>query len=98
MALMEQVLPTEPISKFRQSQNEILDMLDEGPVVLTHHGVSAGVLLSVAQYNSMVKLIRRYDDTELILRRLKELDESETSWQTLEEFDAALRARGLLYA
>lgn len=97
MALLEQVLPTEPISKFRQSQNEILDMLDEGPVVLTHHGVSAGVLLSVAQYNSMVKLIRRYDDTEIILRRLKELDEK-TSWQTLEEFDAALRARGLLYA
>jgi prevent-host-death family protein len=98
MAQMEQVLPTEPISKFRQSQNEILDMLGDGPVVLTHHGVSAGVLLSVTQYNSMVKLIRRYDDTEIILKRLREMDQDDSSWQTLEEFDAALRSRGLIYA
>ena len=28
---MEQVLPTEPMSKFRQSQSEILELLDDGP-------------------------------------------------------------------
>lgn len=95
---MDQVLPTQPISNFRQSQSEILDMLPQGPVVLTHHGVSAGVLLSVQQYNLMVRLIRRYDDTEIIRRRLKQMEEDAESWQTIEEFDEGLRRRGLLYA
>ena len=95
---MEQVLPTEPMSKFRQSQSEILELLDDGPVVLTHHGVSAGVLISVEQYNEMVKLIRRFDDIEIIRTRLHEMAEDEEYRQSLDEFDESLRMRGLLHA
>lgn len=95
---MDQVLPTQPISNFRQSQTEILELLDDGPVVLTHHGTAAGVLLSVEQYNTMVKLIRRYDDMEIIRKRLREMDEDDGSWQNVEEFEQGLYKRGLSYA
>ena len=95
---MELILPTEPISRFRQSQSDILELLDDGPVLLTHHGVSAGVLISVEQYNEMVKLIRRFDDIEIIRTRLHEMAEDDESRQSLEEFDQSLRMRGLLHA
>lgn len=95
---MEQVLPTEPISRFRQSQTEILEMLDRGPVVLTHHGVSAGVLIAVDQYNEMVRLIRRFDDIEIIRKRLNELEHDTATRQSLDELDQNLKLRGLLNA
>ncbi|MFN8495708.1 MAG: type II toxin-antitoxin system Phd/YefM family antitoxin [Caldilineaceae bacterium] len=95
---MDQVLPTQPISNFRQSQSEILELLEQGPVVLTHHGTAAGVLLSVAQYNTMVKLIRRYDDMEIIRKRLHEMEVDAASWQSMEEFEQGLYKRGLIDA
>ena len=52
--MIDKVLPTQPISKFRQSGNEILDELVHGPVVLTQHGIGAGVLMSIDLYNKMV--------------------------------------------
>lgn len=95
---MDRALPTQPISRFRQSGNEILDELVHGPVLLTQHGVGAGVLLSVELYNRMVSYIRSFSDIELLRRRLLEMDEDGGSYLTLDEFDEVLKQRGLLDA
>jgi prevent-host-death family protein len=95
---MDKVLPTQPISKFRQAGTEILEELVHGPVLLTQHGVGAGVLLSIELYNNMVSYIRSFSDTELLRRRLLEMDEDDQSYLTLNDFDEALKQRGLLDA
>lgn len=94
--MIDKVLPTQPISKFRQSGNEILDELVHGPVVLTQHGIGAGVLMSIDLYNKMVAYIRSFSDVELLRRRLLEMDSDDRSYITAEEFDAQLKQRGLL--
>ena len=43
-----------PISELRQQQNKILQMLSDGPVVLTQHGRASVVLVSPEQWNRMV--------------------------------------------
>ena len=43
-----------PISELRQRQNKILQMLPDGPVVLTQHGRASVVLVSPEQWNQMV--------------------------------------------
>ncbi|MEZ4678192.1 MAG: type II toxin-antitoxin system Phd/YefM family antitoxin [Caldilineaceae bacterium] len=96
--MIDRALPTQPISKFRQAGQEILDELDRGPVLLTQHGVAAGVLLSVDLYNSMVSYIRSFDDVELIRRRLLEMDVDERTYLSLEQLDQAMKQRGLVDA
>jgi prevent-host-death family protein len=49
---MSIVLPTIPITDLRTKQGEILDHLQESPVVLTHHGRSAAVLVSTVEWNA----------------------------------------------
>ncbi|MFQ5796297.1 MAG: type II toxin-antitoxin system Phd/YefM family antitoxin [Candidatus Bipolaricaulia bacterium] len=38
-------------SKLRQTQNEVLEKLSEGPVVLTQHGEATAVLVDPEQWN-----------------------------------------------
>lgn len=94
--MIDRALPTQPISKFRQAGQEILDELVKGPVLLTQHGVAAGVLLSVDLYNSMVSYIRSFDDVELIRRRLLEMDMDERTYLSLEQLEQTMKQRGLL--
>ena len=45
------VLPTLPITDLRTKQPEVLDQLQQSPVVLTHRGHGAAVLVSPRQWN-----------------------------------------------
>ena len=45
------VLPTIPITELRTKQPEVLDHLQSSPIVLTHRGHGAAVLVSPAQWN-----------------------------------------------
>ena len=87
---MDKALPTQPVSKFRQASNEIIEDLSTSPVLLTQHGIGVGVLLSIELYNSMISYIRAFDDTELIRRRLLEMGSDERSFLTFSQFDDAL--------
>ena len=51
-----------PISELRQQQNKILQMLSDGPVVLTQHGRASVVLVSPEQWNQMVIQIEDLQD------------------------------------
>ncbi|MCB9140461.1 MAG: type II toxin-antitoxin system Phd/YefM family antitoxin [Caldilineaceae bacterium] len=93
---LDRALPTQPISKFRQSGTEVLDHLEEGPVMLTQHGMGAGVLLSIDLYNSMVSIIRSFNDSELARNRIREMDDERSAYLTQSEFDETLQQRGLL--
>jgi PHD/YefM family antitoxin component YafN of YafNO toxin-antitoxin module len=55
-------LPTvRPISDVRTRQAEILEKIEEGPVILANRGHAAAVLLSLDAYNA---LIARLEDAE----------------------------------
>lgn len=49
---MTLVLPTLPITDLRTKQPEVLNQLHQSPVVLTHHGHGAAVLVSPTQWNA----------------------------------------------
>ena len=60
------VLPTIPITDLRTKQGEILEHLQDSPVVLTHHGRGAAVLVSTAVWNQQ----------QLELQKLRALSEA----------------------
>ena len=49
---MSIVLPTLPITDLRTKQPEVLNSLQKSPVVLTHRGHGAAVLVSPTQWNA----------------------------------------------
>lgn len=53
------VLPTLPITDLRTKQPEILQRLQQSPVVLTHHGHGAAVLVDPTQWNAQQAELRR---------------------------------------
>lgn len=63
---MTLVLPTLPITDLRTKQPEVLSHLQQSPVVLTHHGHGAAVLVSPDQWNAQ----------QLELQRLRALVEA----------------------
>ena len=56
---MTLVLPTLPITDLRTKQPEVLNHLQQSPVVLTHHGHGAAVLVSPAQWNAQQVELQR---------------------------------------
>lgn len=53
------VLPILPITDLRTKQPEILAQLQASPVVLTHHGHGAAVLVEPKQWNAQQAELRR---------------------------------------
>ncbi len=52
-----------PISELRQRQKDILDGLEQEPVVLTQHGVAVAVLVAPQQWNMLMAMVEDLDDT-----------------------------------
>lgn len=65
-AYMTIVLPILPITDLRTKQPEVLNHLQQSPVVLTHRGHGAAVLVSPTQWNAQ----------QLELQRLRSLLEA----------------------
>jgi prevent-host-death family protein len=53
------ILPTLPITDLRTKQPEVLSHLQQTPVVLTHRGHGAAVLVSTAQWNAQQAELHR---------------------------------------
>jgi prevent-host-death family protein len=62
-----------PISELRLHQNEVLDRLKSGPVVLTQHSRAAAVLVSVEQWNMREEKLRNAELLALHYQRLAEM-------------------------
>ena len=92
---MIRVMETQPISRLREHQAEILEIAERQPVLLTHHGSAAGVLVSPEQWNKLADLLEKYQDTEIIQQRLAEMDNPEF-YHTVEEAEEEFRKVGLL--
>jgi prevent-host-death family protein len=52
-----------PISRLRQTQNEILAKLPESPVVLTQHGRAVAVLVDPEMWNDLVEELETWQDS-----------------------------------
>lgn len=61
---MHLIPQTLPISDLRFKQNETLEGLDQGPVLLTKQGKAAAMLVSPDQWNQLIELI---EDLQLAL-------------------------------
>lgn len=83
-----------PVSALRNNQAKIINGLDESPMILTSNGYEAAVLMSPKQYNEMIALVRRLEDSRIVATRLKEMDEG--NWMSADEVEGQLQAKGLL--
>lgn len=61
---MQAVQNIVPISDFRNSQEDVLQMMDEGPVVLAQRSKPRAVLVSVAQWNEIAKQLEERQFTK----------------------------------
>ena len=50
---MQKTMPTIPVSELRKRQSEVITAIEQEPYLLTHKGHSAGVLVSVEQWDSI---------------------------------------------
>ena len=56
---MSLIAEVAPISDLRHRQNEIIEALGEGPVILTQRGHGTAVLLSMEQWKRMVRQLEK---------------------------------------
>lgn len=61
---MHLIPQTLPISDLRFKQNETLEGLEDGPVLLTKQGKAAAMLVSPTQWNQLIEII---EDLQLAL-------------------------------
>ena len=60
---MQRVPELMPISKLRQTQNELLSRLPESPVVLTQHGRAVAVLIDPEMWNDLLEELETWQDS-----------------------------------
>lgn len=67
----------EPLSKFRKKSADFIKRLhdDKQPIVLTHHGKSAAVLMDVSEYERFSKKIELLED---LLEAKQQVQENNT--------------------
>ena len=84
---MDAVMQTIPISTLRQGQGEVLKALKDDPIVLTHQGVAAAVMLTPTLWNSVVHRLKSYEALMEARQRLHEMETDSDSWTSMEEFE-----------
>ncbi len=67
-------MPTFPASSMRREQGEIFRQLEKSPILFTHHGSAAGVLVHPDLWNRLIELLEDKDDTAVAQERLLEED------------------------
>ena len=85
-------MPTFPASSMRREQGEIFRQLEKSPILFTHHGSAAGVLVHPDLWNQLIELLEDKDDAAVAQERLREED----AFVPLAEAGAELRRMGVL--
>lgn len=86
--MMYSAMPTLPVSDLGNRQSEIIEQLDETPVLLTRGGHGAGVLVHPEKWNQLMaemSRLQRHIRADQILAEMKA-----GHYLTQEEFDAEL--------
>ena len=91
---MSLIAEVAPISDLRHRQNEIIEALVEGPVILTQRGHGTAVLLSMEQWKQMVRqlgelweVLEEAEDVRAVSEieaRIASGEESLTDWTEAE--------------
>lgn len=84
-------MPTFPASSMRREQGEIFRQLEKSPILFTHHGSAAGVLVHPDLWNQLIELLEDKDDMAVAQERLLEED----AFVPLAEAEAELRRMGV---
>ncbi len=74
---MNAVVEVAPISDLRHRQNEIINLLSKGPVILTQHGRGTAVLLSMQQWQEINECLRSITDAQALRALYAEFDAEE---------------------
>jgi prevent-host-death family protein len=74
---MNAVVEVAPISDLRHRQNEIIDQLSKGPVILTQHGRGTAVLLSMQQWQEISECLSAQADAQALRALYAEFDAEE---------------------
>ena len=83
-----------PISELRLRQSEVLARLPAGPVLLTQHGQSAAVLVSVGQWNKIAGDLDDLEDAVTALKTQLALAQGDTDLVDWHEVEAELTKAG----
>lgn len=94
--MLYKAMPTRPVSDLRLHQSEVLAELDETPILLTHRGQGAGILVHPKAWNALIDEIdrARRQRRERHNRASARIDAGD--YLTLDEVKAKLQERGLL--
>ena len=94
--MLYKAMPTRPVSDLRLHRTEVLASLDETPIMLTHRGQGAGILVHPKAWNALIDEIDRYrrQRRERHDRASARIDAGD--YLTLDQIKAELRQRGLL--
>jgi len=90
---MDRIPELLPISELRLHQNEVLDRLKNGPVVLTQHSRAAAVLISVDQWNAREEKLRNAELLAIHYQRLGEMQNDPSARVSHEELMKKLAER-----
>jgi prevent-host-death family protein len=99
---MSLVAEVAPISDLRHRQNEIIELLSEGPVILTQRGRGTAVLLSMDRWKQVMRQVAELSEmleeaqdvrvTDEMMARVKAGEEPtyshEEVWAEIEELEA----------
>ena len=94
--MVYRAMPTLPVSDLRTRQAEILSRLRETPILLTHRGESAGLLVHPDVWNDLVDFLDDYEDALIAVQREQEAAENPQVMLPLETLRQHLQADGLL--
>lgn len=99
MSTVLTIIPTTiPISDLRARQNEILEELSQGPVILTQHGRAAAVLISPERWNRLIEELDDLKATVAAVKAYEEYKRDPTTARPWSEIRAELVAEGKLDA
>jgi hypothetical protein len=80
----------------RSRQAEILSRLRETPILLTHRGESAGILVHPDVWNDLVDFLDDYEDALIGVQRAQQAQDEPAVMQPIAALRQRLQADGLL--
>jgi prevent-host-death family protein len=93
---MQTVQQIVPISDFRIDQDAVLKMMDKEPVILAQRSKARAVLVSVDQWNTMVKQLAERRFTEVEMRAIAKAYQKRAEgmeYETMDDLKARMAER-----
>ena len=79
-----------PITQLRNRQNDLLEQLQEGPILLTQHSRAAAMMVAPTQWNELMAEIENLYDTISALEAKIELLSGQDDLISVDELESEL--------